>query len=171
MKTRFVLLTIILLFSLIGCSEPPVTTQRQEQTLSEENQARLLESQPPPKLDFSLERENLSERTTRFNDRNKQSYIYLLSDMGQIYAFLTIKGKVSSVNSFMTTPDQIVCRYSGSCVVVESPAEDGSYGSNGDAIFFFLTDGTYIEWNGKYLLADRPMQLTEQPLIIYEEQK
>jgi hypothetical protein len=52
-------------------------------------------------------------------------------------------------------------------IAVESPQEDGSYGTNGDAIFFFSTDGTYFEWNGKYLLADRPFQLSEQPLLIY----
>lgn len=54
-------------------------------------------------------------------------------------------------------------------VVVASPDLDGSYGSNGDAIFFFTTEGVYCEWNGKYFLCDRPLKLTSAPLLIYED--
>lgn len=162
------LITVLLLGA---CNDSENVTQKAEQNMSEENQARLLANQPPPQLEYSLERENLYNRTMIFNDKNKISYIYLLSDMGQIYAFLVIKGKVSSVNSQITTPEQVVCRYAQSCVTTESPAEDGSYGTNGDAVFFFTPDNTYIEWNGKYLLADRPMQLSQQPLMIQSEQE
>ncbi len=52
--------------------------------------------------------------------------------------------------------------------VVESPALDGSYGTNGDGVFFFLTDGAYMEWNGKYLLSDRPVRLNKEPIMVYE---
>lgn len=149
-------------------------TQRVEAKFSEEQQERLLAAHPQPALNYSLERVNLTERVNRFNDPNKVSYIYLLSDTGQIYTFLTIKGKVSSVNSKLSTGEQIVddpFGYGTSGVggqVVESPQEDGSYGTNGDAIFFFTTENIYVEWNGKYLLLDQPLQLTSQPLLIYD---
>ncbi len=45
---------------------------------------------------------------------------------------------------------------------------DGSYGTNGDGIFFFLTDDTYMEWAGKYLLCDNPIKLTQEPIMIYD---
>lgn len=144
-------------------------TQKAEAQFSEKQQSRLLKAHGQPILDYSLERVNLIERLERFNDPNKVSYIYLLSDTGQIYAFLPIKGKVSSVNSKLSTGEQIVddpFAYGGQ--VVESPQEDGSYGTNGDAIFFFTTENVYAEWNGKYLLVDQPLQLTEQPLLIYD---
>jgi len=51
------------------------------------------------------------------------------------------------------------------------PAEDGSYGSNGDAIFFFATDGTYLEWNGRYHLSDKPLKLTQPPMVTMEAEK
>lgn len=51
---------------------------------------------------------------------------------------------------------------------MESPDFDGSYGDNGEGIFFFLTDGTYMEWNGKYFLSDEPVKLAQQPLMVYE---
>lgn len=148
-------------------------TQKAEAQFSEKQQGRLLKAHAQPVLDYSLERVNLIERLERFNDPNKISYIYLLSDTGQIYAFLPIKGKVSSVNSQLSTGEQIVddpftYHKNGGGQVVESPQEDGSYGTNGDAIFFFTTENVYAEWNGKYLLVDQPLQLTEQPLLIYE---
>jgi hypothetical protein len=36
---------------------------------------------------------------------------------------------------------------------------DGSYGSNGDAIFFFTTSGEYVEWNGKYVVSEEPLNI------------
>lgn len=144
-------------------------SQYEEANHTEQNQLRLMSSHPLPALDYSLELENLSERLNRFNDPNKTSYIYLMSDMGQIYAFFPIKGKVSSVNSLLSTGDQIVDDPFGpEGVTVESPQLDGSYGTNGDAIFFFTAENVYVEWNGKYILMDQPLQLTEQPLLIYD---
>lgn len=156
---------------LVGCDERSQTTQQQEAARTERNQRTLLENQPPISLEYSLERENINKRTLRFNDPNKISWLYLLSDTGQIYTFLPIKGKVSSVNSWVTTPEQIICPRAESCVTVESPSEDGSYGSNGDAIFWFDANDVYGEWNGKYLLFDEPLQLTSQPLMIYDASK
>jgi hypothetical protein len=43
---------------------------------------------------------------------------------------------------------------------------DGSYGSNGDAIFFFTTDDIYVEWRGDYMLADQPLKMTTQPELV-----
>ena len=173
---KFIISTLVMILvaaMLISCSEVPQSTQKQEQQISESRQKTLLEIQPPPEITYSLERENISERTTRFNDANKVSYIYLLSDFGQIYAFYPVKGKVSSVNSAMTIPQQIICHYSSgaSCVALDSPQEDGSYGTNGDAIFFFTTENVYVEWNGKYMLVDQPLQLTEQPLMMLSEEE
>ncbi len=173
MKKSRIVLWIIILILFAGCKaayDGQGETQKIEAKFSEQQQGRLLKAHPQPVMNYSLERVNLTERIKRFNDPNKISFIYLLSDTGQIYTFLPIKGKVSSVNSALSTGEQIVndpYRYQSGGKVVESPQEDGSYGTNGDAIFFFSADGTYFEWNGKYLLADRPFQLSEQPLLIY----
>jgi len=165
----------VLAFTLTGCSEAMNTTAQVEQTLTEENQKRLLANQPPPKLDYSLERENLIKRTNLWNDANKISYIYLIN-YGKVMAFYTIKGKVSSVNSQLTNNEQLSTRWSGGDYsstnghwmdgVLPSPSEDGSYGTNGDAIFFFTTDGIYVEWAGQYMLADQALKLTTQPELV-----
>lgn len=148
------------------------TTSGKEAALTEENQDRLLIASPPPKLTKSLERENLIRRLELLNDENKIFYIYLI-DHGVVMAEYVCKGKVSSVNSKLTTQEQIVddpwgYRDSSGGRVVESPDLDGSYGSNGDAIFFFTTDGAYIEWPGVYHLSDFPLKLTTQPILVRE---
>ena len=148
----------------VGCKPSSGQAQRQEMSMTEENQQRLLQAVPPPKLNDSLERHNLKKRLLRFNDPNKVSYIYLVN-FGKVMAFYTIKGKVSSVNSLLTTPDQKLRGYNGD-VVVASPDLDGSYGSNGDAVFFFTTDDIYVEWAGDYMLVDQPLKLSTPPELV-----
>lgn len=176
-KTISIGIVLVLIASMfMGCTDSnsySETTTGMEASLTEENQNRLLVSSPPPKLDKSLERENLIRRLELLNDENKIFYIYLVS-YGKVMAEYVAKGKVSSVNSKLTTQEQIVKnphRYSSSGdtgKVVESPDLDGSYGTNGDAIFFFTTDGAYVEWAGEYMVSDFPLQLTTPPLLIRE---
>ena len=161
-----------------GCIEEKTkykdTTSGQEAAITESNQARLLLASPPPQLSNSLERENLIRRLELLNDENKIFYIYLVS-YGKVMAEYVAKGKVSSVNSKLTTQEQIVrdpFTYSGSSEragkVVESPDLDGSYGTNGNAILFFTSDGAYVEWSGEFMVSDFPLKLTTPPELIRE---
>lgn len=156
----------------LGCLDSgPEKTSVSEAKLTETNQARLLKSSPPPQLDKSLERENLIRRLELLNDENKIFYIYLVS-YGKVMSEFTAKGKVSSVNSKLTTQEQIIDDPYGSYSsgvggqVVESPDLDGSYGTNGDAIFFFTSSGAYVEWAGEYMVSDFPLQLTTPPELV-----
>lgn len=150
-----------------------VNTYEKEQAVTELNQRVLDIAQPIPKLQDSNERANLIKRLTTFNNPNKVSYIYLIS-YGKVMAFYTIKGKVSSVDSMLTDPTQLIygdgspCDIgsAGQCYQVQSPDLDGSYGTNGNGVFFFTTAGAYVEWNGEYMLADQPLQLTNQPELV-----
>jgi hypothetical protein len=155
--------SIVLLLSVLitGCGGG---TASQEQEMTEANQKTLIAVQPPVRLSWSLEREQINKRTKLWNDPNKVSYIYLVS-YGKVMAFYTIKGKVSSVNSQITNPEQKVTGSSGN-ITLPSPAEDGSYGENGDGIFFFTTDGTYVEWAGEYMLADKPLKMSTPPALV-----
>ncbi len=168
--TFVLLLVAAAILSLPACSERSGTQQEEEMMVTEKNQKRLRQAVPEPELTTSLERTQLVRRLERFNEDSKISYIYLLS-FGRVMSYHTIKGKVSSVNSKLTTTDQVIRRRatSGNTVVVESPDLDGSYGSNGDAIFFFTSDDVYVEWNGQYMLSDRALRLTQEPLLIATE--
>lgn len=149
------------------------TAQINEMIQTEKNQQRLMAAQPLPQLQDSLERKQLITRLQTFNDPDRISYITLLS-MGRPVGYFAIKGKVSSVNSLLTSSDQVLWSRGShmdhtSAQVVASPDLDGSYGSNGDAVFFFLQDGTYMEWNGEYLISTRPVRLGIEPIIIQEK--
>lgn len=146
--------------------------QAKDQDVTAETFARLNKAVPPPIVKESVERTNLVERLTRFNVANKISYIYLVS-FGKVMAYYPIKGKVSSVNSMLTCTQQLVDDRQGrsngrsNVHVVDSPDLDGSYGSNGDGIFFFTTEGVYVEWNGEYMLVDQPLKLSTPPALVY----
>ena len=160
---------VAVMLAAVGCgSQRKSNTQLAEQNQTEAQQTIHLTSVPAPKLQTSQERKNLVRRLETFNKENKTSYIYLI-DYGKVMAFYTVKGKVSSVNSLLTTPEQIVPGRSGghyATHVVASPDLDGSYGSNGDAIFFFTSDGTYVEWSGAYMLCDKPLKLSTPPQMV-----
>lgn len=166
MKKMTILFVGIMAFVILTSESCRNKTAQKEQAMTEANQEVLLKVQPPVRIKWSLERENINKRTTLWNAPNKVSFIYLIS-YGKVMAFYTIKGKVSSVNSQITNPMQRIYG-SSSSVTLPSPAEDGSYGSNGDAVFFFTTDGTYVEWNSEYMLADKPLKLSTPPLLIRE---
>ena len=143
-----------------------------EMLFTEANQQRLIAASDMPKPTSSLERANLIRRYNFLNDQDKQFYVYLVS-YGKVMAFYTAKGKVSSTNSRLTQEEQIVkdpnCYMGGGgpCgLVVGSPQLDGSYGTNGDGIFFFTTEGAYVEWNGEYMVSDFPLKLSTPPELV-----
>lgn len=175
-KVLALIVVVGLFLGLAGCVPSDTNkgkTQKFESKFTEDQQLRLIKAVKPPMLKDSLERKNLVKRLTTFNNPNKISYIYLIS-FGKVMGFYTIKGKVSSVNSKLTTGEQVItARGIGGRTrhVVESPQLDGSYGTNGDAVFFFTTENVYVEWNGQYMLCDQPLKMTTPPALVYSVKK
>lgn len=186
-QTLFSILLVLMCFAfLAGCfetnkeysesSKAVSSIQAADQKATADTFKRLMISVPPPKPSDSVERRNLSKRLNRFNVADKISYIYLV-DFGKIMGFFVVKGKVSSVNSMLTNTEQLVDDGQGNSYgrgnvhVVPSPDLDGSYGSNGNAIFFFNDKDVYIEWNGVYMLTDQYIKLDQPPELILEVNK
>lgn len=180
MKNKKFLLAIPLLiipFLLSGCSLDTTNNSYQNDAAKvEATQQRVQQNVPIPEIKTSAERKNISERAKLFDNENKITYIYLIN-YGKVMAFFTVKGKVSSLNSYLTPLDKIVnnsgktCSYSsnsGSCYVVSAPDIDGAYGQNSEGIFFFTTENAYVEWQGDYMVSDQPLKLTQQPELIRE---
>jgi len=135
---------------------------RQQSALAE--QLRVTPAEYPQ---FSDERSNINERNIRLNDPNKITYIYLLSRTGTVIAHDTAKGKVSSCSS-QILPEEGPVRYRGSDVVVPQPEPDGSFGTNGDCIFYFTPQGAYREYLGDYFMSDQPITVTNPVNIVAE---
>jgi hypothetical protein len=154
-------IVVVLLLTAEECSRPENKTAKDEQTHTEMNQRNLLTVQPPPDISWSLERDNLIKRFKLENDRTVLFYMYIfIEGAGEPIGFYQVN-KISSVNSQLTNPEQIIDDPNGSMaagsVVLPSPAEDGSYGSNGDGVFGFTPEEIYIEHNMKYIASTVPL--------------
>lgn len=134
-----------------------------EQAKTEINQRDLNIQQPAPKISWSLERDNLIKRFKLQNDRTVMFYMYVfIEGIADPIGYYQVN-KVSSVNSQLTNTSQIVTYTSPNHSdgwgqhVLPSPAEDGSYGENGDAVFGFTPEEIYIEHNMKYIVSTVPL--------------
>lgn len=130
----------------------------------------------PTDIDYSLERYNLIKRAYWVNGmRDKANsitapfenmplgYIVLFTESGSVVNKFVVDGKVTSLNSFLT-PDSEYYEYSAGESARKNhwiPDVDGSYGENDNGIFFFTTDGKYVEWTGTYLYSDIPFEVKD----------
>lgn len=167
MKTKITFLAASLLFLVFSCeiSERENVSAENEQAHTELNQRNLNEVQPAPTISWSLERDNLIKRFKLQNDRSVMFYMYLfIEGIADPIGYYQVN-KVSSVNSQLTNTFQMVNDpngdYSAGSAILPSPAEDGSYGTNGDAVFGFTPEEIYIEHNMKYVVATVPLSFTK----------
>lgn len=161
------LLAICILFGITGCEYTDSETDTQE-TIGVGNE--LAKNQPTPTdIEYSLERYNLIKRAYWVNGmRDKANslaspladmplgYVVLFTESGDVVGQFTVNGKVTSLNSYLTPDSE---RYSSQYRIDWVPDVDGSYGENDQGIFFFTTDGKYIEWTGTYLYSDIPFNV------------
>ena len=162
----FALSTLLMASSCVEGSQPANTSAIDEQNHTERNQRNLNKMQPAPIISWSLERDNLIKRFKLQNDRSVMFYMYIfIEGVSQPIGYYQVN-KVSSVNSQLTNTEQLVSgdygQYNGD-FVLPSPAEDGSYGTNGDAVFGFTPEEIYIQTNMHYVTSTVPLHF-QQPV-------
>lgn len=174
-KFLICILAAIFVFSLTACGEP--SGSRQDIYTTQENANIIQENQPTPTdLEYSLERYNLIRRAYWVNGQREKAlslpceierplgYIVLFTESGGVVGRYVVDGKVTSLNSYLT-PDSTY--YEGGGYKTSWLADvDGSYGENDQGIFFFTSDGKYIEWTGTYLYSDIPFEVTTPTIVI-----
>lgn len=171
-KMKLLVLTLAIGGVLMGCEEvtPNGTKEDKENTM---NVASNLQSNQPTPTDinYSLERYNLIKRAYWVNGQREKAmslpceierplgYIVLFTESGNAVGNFVVDGKVSSLNSFLT-PDSEYYElvYGGTSPYKNNWIADidGTYGENDNGIFFFTTDGKYVEFTGTYLYSDIP---------------
>jgi len=168
----FALLAICLLVMSAqdGCesTRPANTTALDEQAHTELNQQNLMVKQPPPTISWSLERDNLIKRFKLQNDRSVMFFMYVfIEGCADPIGYYQVN-KVSSVDSQLTNTMQIISGHSASnnvpstvAVTIPSPAEDGSYGTNGSGVFGFTPEEIYIETTMKYIVSTVPLHFAK----------
>lgn len=182
------IVSILLLIAITLCMLAGCDSDYQEQTSDVEKQQSitkdLQQSQPTPTdIDYSLERYNLIRRAYWVNGQREKAlslpcpvekplgYVVLMLEGVGVVGNYVIDGKVSSLNSFLT-PDSEYYEYSAGETSKKNnwlADVDGSYGENDNGIFFFTTDGKYIEWIGTYIYSDIPYIVDDPILKVQEE--
>ena len=182
------IVSILLLVAITLCMLAGCASDYQEQTSDVEKQQSitkdLQQSQPTPTdIDYSLERYNLIRRAYWVNGQREKAlslpcpvekplgYVVLMLEGVGVVGNYVIDGKVSSLNSFLT-PDSEYYEYSAGETSKKNnwlADVDGSYGENDNGIFFFTTDGKYIEWTGTYIYSDIPYIVDDPILKVQEE--
>jgi hypothetical protein len=168
MRFRTSLIALLALTS-IACNAGDANysgTVVEEGKETEANQKRLRQAHPLPKLDHSLELTNLIKRLERINKTNRIAYVYCLSSDGHVVASWVINGKISSLNSLLTTPEQIAVFDSRGggyhSEKMPSPDFDGSYGTNPAGNFFFDVRDQMSEivlGGGMIICTETPMKI------------
>lgn len=173
-KFLICILAAISVFLLTACE---TSGSRQDIYTTQENANNIQENQPTPTdLEYSLERYNLIRRAYWVNGQREKAlslpceierplgYIVLFTESGGVVGRYVVDGKVTSLNSYLT-PDSTY--YEGGGYKTSWLADvDGSYGENDHGIFFFTSDGKYIEWTGTYLYSDIPFEVTTPTIVI-----
>lgn len=178
-KVICIVMVLCLVLMLAACDEVAASGTYADKAATQEVAANLAENQPTPTdIDYSLERYNLIKRAYWVNGQREKAnalpcqivkplgYIVLFTESGSVVGSFIVDGKVSSLNSFLT-PDSEYYEYSRGDYTSynEWLADvDGSYGENDNGIFFFTTDGKYIEWTGTYLYSDIPF-VVDDPIL------
>lgn len=189
---KFLSLVVVLCLTmacLVGCGEYVVSGSNVDKKNTSKIADKLSNSQPTPTdIDYSLERYNLIKRAYWVNGQREKAnslpceivkplgYITLFTEGGATVGSFVVDGKVSSLNSYLT-PDseyyeKLISGDKNSSLVTTNNKwladVDGSYGENDNGIFFFTTDGNYIEWTGIYLYSDILFEIDDPVLKVGE---
>lgn len=189
---KFLCLVVVLCLTmacLVGCGEYVASGSNIDKANTTKIADKLSSNQPTPTdIDYSLERYNLIKRAYWVNGQREKAnslpcaivkplgYITLFTESGSTIGSFVVDGKVSSLNSYLA-PDseyyeKLISGDKNNSLYTTNNKwladVDGSYGENDNGIFFFTTDGNYIEWTGTYLYSDIPFIVDEPVLKVGE---
>lgn len=195
MKNKIIKISILVIIMMLGlmvltgCTETTSNTTKNTRQDVKSTLAigdKLTNNQSTPTdIDYSLERYNLIRRAYWVNGQREKAntlvceiekplgYIALFLENGSCAGRFVVDGKVTSLNSFLTPDSEYYELIYGGTYTKENKwiaDVDGSYGENDKGIFFFTTDGKYVEWTGTYLYSDIPFEI-QNPVVTYKEGK
>jgi hypothetical protein len=174
---------MILTMMFVGCDTDsrPAGGAKQDQQNQQAVADKLQSNQATPTdIEYSLERYNLIRREYWVNGLTEKArtlpcpvtkpmgYIVLFEQGVGVVGRYCVDGKVSSLNNWLTPlseyyevayGDVTASTYNKWLADV-----DGCYGTNVEGIFFFTTDGNYIEWTGDHFYCDIPVNV-ENPIL------
>lgn len=121
-------------------------------------------------LQFKLACLSVVKRYNYLADPNKYGYFYGFNQgVANPVIEYVVRGSVFPVSDLVNPENwQQPCAGGGSgacAVVLEKQQPDGTYGTNGDAMFGWTADGTYFEWKNPYAYSSEPLSFVGQPVV------
>lgn len=117
----------------------------------------------------NAEQENIAARLKLTMNPGQIGFILLMNQAGQPIAYYGVKGKLTSGSKRLTAPQirqRLDCGQYCNEALGDGPSDEGTYGSSDPYVYFWTTDGQYIQWNGAYLYSDKPFRTRVAPLVI-----
>lgn len=154
--------TLLCLAALTACVEEPKPTKnvQAEKAKAAANSIQFTEN---------AEIDNIKKRLELTANPGLLGFVVLLNESGQPVMYTGVKGKITSGGKRLTRPDRSTTEGPGqNNVVMQSPSDEGTFGSSGEYVFFWTPAGQYVQWNGKYLYSDKPFRLSVEPLVLQQ---
>lgn len=152
---------------ILGACEPnaptnPAKTAQAEKAAAAANSIQFSENS---------EIDNIKRRLELTSNPGQIGFVLLLNEMGKPVMYTSVKGKITSGAKRLTAPQEVKClevagQVGCSQQMVDSPSDEGTYGSSNPYIFFWTVDGQYIQWSGKYLYSDKPFRIDDPTIVI-----
>lgn len=119
----------------------------------------------------NAEIDNIKRRLELTSNPGQIGFVLLLNEMGKPVMYTSVKGKITSGNKRLTSPQEVRCLEVAESVgcsqqMVDAPSDEGTYGSSNPYVFFWTVDGQYIQWSGKYLYSDKPFRIEDPTIVI-----
>jgi hypothetical protein len=158
------LLKIALIFTL-GCFIAACEPKSESAKLTQAQKAK----EAANSINFSenAEIDNIKRRLELTSNPGAIGFVLLMNEAGQPIMYTSVKGKITSGSKRLTEPDRSGSWGAGSNNVVRAaPSDEGTYGSSDAYVYFWTTEGQYIQWNGRFLYSDKPFRVKIEPIII-----
>lgn len=119
--------------------------------------------------------DNIKQRLVLTSNPGQIGFVLLLNEMGKPVMYASVKGKITSGQKRLTAPQEVKCldvagQVGCSQQMVDSPSDEGTYGSSSPYVFFWTTDGQYFQWAGKYLYSDKPFRISDPTIVVLTAQ-
>jgi hypothetical protein len=117
----------------------------------------------------NAEIDNIKKRLELTSNPGLTGFVLLMNEAGQPILYTGVTGKITSGSKRLTSPERLQSCDGGTDIrdcVMGATSDEGTYGSSGEYVYFWTTDGQYIQWNGKYLYSDKPFRTRIEPLVL-----
>lgn len=154
---------LVIVFIVVGCNEKQ---SKKPKKITQSQKA----SEAANSITFTenAEIDNIKARLELTSNPGLTGFVLLMNEAGQPIMYTGVKGKITSGSKRLTQPFKVrnYGRNNYAYLNVPSPSDEGTWGSSSPYVYFWTTNGQYIQWNGKYLYSDKPFRTKVEPLVI-----